>query len=98
MNDHKDNSNDDPLHLNGTLPGIYLAISKFKPVSQGENNNTSSIDGKIKDRCIYLYNRGQTNGASTQACIENLRHQYKVCAKKTGQYKECRSKINEFNM
>ena len=79
------------------LPILDEQIKDFKPVLQGGDDNRVTIEKRIQDRCIYLYNRGETNGASTQVCIENLRRQYNVCVRKAG-HTECRSKINGFNM
>lgn len=97
MNTHKDNLNENPLPLGQLLFNIDLDISNFKPVLQGGDNNRVTTEKRIQDRCISLYNRGETNGASTQACIDNLRHQYNACVRKAG-HTECRSKINGFNM
>lgn len=105
MNDHKDNSNNSPLHLNYTLSGIYLTISQFKPVVQDESPVVipPAIKQSITTRCINIHQKVTVSEEHPRIkeCIEVIQKKYTDCLKKESPKKEapsiCRNKVQRFH-
>lgn len=100
MNNHKDNSNNAPLHLDETLSGIDLAISQFKPVLQDGGNTIIStyINQGLESRCLSIHKNQTTNpeNAIIKNCLAKLQQKYKNCLQENNQI-ICNRKIRGFS-